>query len=323
MVNELERKLNTEINNNTELTREFNRRRVADIKKIYEILRAIVDWTEIQKLKDLIKNHKDGEKSGEVLRQHSVVNQQIKAEERFDSVPDSKHTYKLGLIRYKNSELIEYIPSDFIIKSIKEYTIKNEIFTLYGYIYPQSLTIKAKPKLPNPLDVYSTGLEVGMKIGKQLGSEKDGVTLSKEKSRKELRETNSKPPSIASSASHTVELVRCADCDNIDYTYCKKFQETIKGREKFVKRKRPICFKPKEVAEEKEPTFELIEKYIPPRGITCKDCMRMGNNEQKIEKEELEWLIITLGNYLHQKNIEPTIEHQQKRLKLLKKYIEG
>ena len=38
---------------------------------------------------------------------------------------------------------------------------------------------------------------------------------------------------------------------------------------------------------EKEPTFELIEKYIPPRGITCKDCMRMGNNEQKIEKEDL------------------------------------
>ncbi len=33
---------------------------------------------------------KEGEKSAEVLRKHSVVDQQIKAEERFDSVTDSK-----------------------------------------------------------------------------------------------------------------------------------------------------------------------------------------------------------------------------------------
>ena len=40
-----------------------------------------------------------------------------------------------------------------------------------------------------------------------------------------------------------------------------------------------------------------------------------------VAREDLEWLITTLGNYLHRKNIEPTNDDRMKRFKLLENYL--
>jgi len=51
---------------------------------------------------------------------------------------------------------------------------------------------------------------------------------------------------------------------------------------------------PTEAGSARQTEFELIEKYIPPRGITCKDCMNMGKDELKIKKADLENMINVL-----------------------------
>ncbi len=93
--------ISEEINNNTELTRTFNKKRVNEIKNICKILRAVVDWTEVQKLKELI-NNKDGEKTVEAeTRMESSDN--FKGSTQSDSKPSCVDItdFTLGQIRDK------------------------------------------------------------------------------------------------------------------------------------------------------------------------------------------------------------------------------
>ncbi|KKL24749.1 hypothetical protein LCGC14_2412220 [marine sediment metagenome] len=140
-------------------------------------------------------------------------------------------------------------------------------------------------------------------ILKELGGEKTGSngykSSSSEMAIKPMK-TDSKPPSIASSASHTDKI--CKDCDYIDGTsWCKHHRENIDANNNW-------ChdFKPKE----KEPTEaeiepELLEKlWVDGIRIVIR---RKAPNHTLVEKEDF---------FLIQEAIESILDFVDTTLKL-------
>jgi len=89
-----------------------------------------------------------------------------------------------------------------------------------------------------------------------------------------------------------------------------------------------LHWKPKEPTEvagsARQTEFELIEKFIPPRGTTCKDCMEMGKDELKMKKADLEWLFEmydSIGFQCGFHNIPLSKKFKEKIKKLKEKYL--
>ncbi len=108
---------------------------------------------------------------------------------------------------------------------------------------------------------------------------------------------------VAGSARQTVER-----CDEYDMGICQVgLVQTCKYH--------PTCMIPKE---EKQAEFELVEKFIPPRGIHCEDCMNMGKNEIKVEKADLE----KIKRYNNRIDLPHSYSNKYLINEILEKYLE-